>query len=266
MARIIAHRGFAGAAPENTVAATCFAAKHGADLVEIDAMPTADGRVVAFHDDRLDNQGDSRGITDKTGIVWETPYDEIREATVLGTGERIPLLSEICRAVPEGTGLNVELKQCGIDDIVRGTIPDESIRDERVALWKPFVRDVLAILDEFDHEVLFSSFAEGALAALKEEAPDATLAPLVVDQLDVGIELARRYEAAAIHPSFNAFGPSENTRSTGESTRIACLQREGYDVNVWTIESWYRMRRLDSIGVDGLIVDYPGLDGWKYDG
>jgi glycerophosphoryl diester phosphodiesterase len=44
--RVIAHRGFSGAAPENTIAAVRAAIEIGADMVEIDVTMTADEHVV----------------------------------------------------------------------------------------------------------------------------------------------------------------------------------------------------------------------------
>ena len=71
---IIAHRGFAGQFPENTVGAVRAASGVGprgvpdawaADVIEIDAVPTADGTVVAFHDSELSGRdgGESSGGT-----------------------------------------------------------------------------------------------------------------------------------------------------------------------------------------------------------
>ncbi|MFC7172752.1 glycerophosphodiester phosphodiesterase [Haloplanus litoreus] len=53
MPSVIAHRGFAGINPENTVAAVRMAADR-ADSVEVDVVACADGTPVVFHDARLD--------------------------------------------------------------------------------------------------------------------------------------------------------------------------------------------------------------------
>ena len=47
---VIAHRGAAGSAPENTLASIELAVEHGADMVEIDVQETADGEIVVVHD------------------------------------------------------------------------------------------------------------------------------------------------------------------------------------------------------------------------
>ncbi len=260
MTRIIAHRGYAGVAPENTVSSVHFAADRGADLVEVDTMPSADGRAVVFHDSRLDDQEGNRGVTDRTGVVWETPFAELVEAQVLDSGEHIPALSEVVRTLPDGVGLNIELKHCGAPTIITGRVLTSHERDERMAQWEPFVRTVLDVLDEFSGEVLFSSFAEGALAALRAQAPDAQLAPIVADRLDVAFELADRYEATAVHPSMDAFGVT--LPEPVDPIPVQRAHDAGYAVNVWTIETWYQAAQLRGIGVDGLITEYPGLTTW----
>lgn len=51
---VIAHRGWSGRYPENTLAAIQAALRLGVDMVEIDVHETKDGQLVVFHDYRLD--------------------------------------------------------------------------------------------------------------------------------------------------------------------------------------------------------------------
>ena len=51
---IIAHRGFSAQYPENTLVAVRAALDLGVDYVEIDVQETRDGKLVVFHDYRLD--------------------------------------------------------------------------------------------------------------------------------------------------------------------------------------------------------------------
>ncbi|MCG3147558.1 MAG: Glycerophosphodiester phosphodiesterase [Verrucomicrobiae bacterium] len=53
MTQIIAHRGFSGRYPENTIPAIQAAIALGVDRVEIDIHETADGELIVFHDYRL---------------------------------------------------------------------------------------------------------------------------------------------------------------------------------------------------------------------
>jgi len=53
---LIAHRGGAGHAPENTLAAFAWAVEHGFREVELDVRLSRDGELVLFHDERLDGK------------------------------------------------------------------------------------------------------------------------------------------------------------------------------------------------------------------
>lgn len=258
--RLVAHRGFAGAFPENTVGAVRAAAAEGADLVEVDVRPSADGTVVVFHDDALDDRGDSRGITDGTGRVADVTRADLAAVEVLGSGERVPTLGDVLGALPDGVGVNVELKSNGGAPMAAGRAlaPDEVA--ERRAAWRPFVRDVVAVTDGFDGEVLFSSFHEGALAAVADVAPRAAVAPIPFDPAD-GLTVARRYDAAAVHPPLELLvgTPYADPERAGGTDVLAAAHAVGLDVNVWTIRTWHEAAAAVSAGADGLVADYPCL-------
>jgi glycerophosphoryl diester phosphodiesterase len=64
---IIAHRGFSGRYPENTLASVRAALQLGVDFVEIDVQETADRELIVFHDYRLNRICGVRGrVCDKT--------------------------------------------------------------------------------------------------------------------------------------------------------------------------------------------------------
>lgn len=132
MPRLIAHRGFAGRYPENTLTAFRAAAADAA-MVELDVRRCLTGEAVVIHDARLDR------VTDRTGRVDATPYEALADADVLGTGEGVPLLSDAFEVLPTEVGINVELK---------------TPRATEAAL------DVAAT---YDHEVIVSSFDPNTL-------------------------------------------------------------------------------------------------------
>jgi len=224
----------------------------GADAVEIDVQPTGDGDVVVFHDRRLDGQAGTSGLTDRTGVVWEQSTADVTAARVLGTDERVPLLADVLSAVPETATVNVELKNPGSDNVRPGEALDNSGRAAARDRWEPFVDAVLTVTDRFDHDVLFSSFCEGALAALDGYRPAATLATLVAPNCaDAGETVARRYDVDAIHPPIDML-------STHSTLGAAATDLDA-DCNVWTVQSWTDARDALAAGADGIIADYPGL-------
>lgn len=58
---IIAHRGASRESPENSTAARVAAAESGANAVEFDVVPSADGVLVVMHDDTLNRTSDCSG-------------------------------------------------------------------------------------------------------------------------------------------------------------------------------------------------------------
>ncbi|RQG97406.1 glycerophosphodiester phosphodiesterase [Natrarchaeobius oligotrophus] len=269
---VVAHRGYAGIAPENTIGAAVRAAEYDETaMIEVDVQPAAYGTPVVVHDERLETERDGRPLTDVDGLVRETSLEALEEAQVLGTDESVPTLSALLSAVSPTVGVNVELKNPGVADLR----PDESLesdeRDRRRELWRPFVERVVEDCRDFDGEILFSSFCEGAIAALREVAPEYAAAPLVWGDLAAGLEIARRYDCEAIHPPRNAIADTAlaATEYAGvpacepEIDVLALAHEEGRAVNVWTVERWRSFAELADAGVDGIIAEYPGLGAFS---
>ena len=104
---LIAHRGlFGDGTPENTLAAFARAAERGYGIA-LDVQLTADSRLVVFHDATLGRMfGANKKFSDLT-------YDELKEYTFPGTGERVPLFEEVLRTVGGRSPLIIEVKSYG---------------------------------------------------------------------------------------------------------------------------------------------------------
>ncbi|XVH33356.1 glycerophosphodiester phosphodiesterase family protein (plasmid) [Haloferacaceae archaeon DSL9] len=256
---IVAHRGFAGKYPENTVAAAQGSARDGADMIEIDVMPCADGEVVVFHDDGLsERDGGARGLTDADGLVWETDCETVLNAEVLESGETVPTLHEVLEAIPASLDVNIEMKNPGSEDLLAGNLGCEELRTQE-ELWRPFVQDVLEIADEYQNEILVSSFYEAALSTTRETDPSTPIAFLFSSDIEEGLAVTREYDAEAIHPSHTLIEGTPFYDGESDVNLVETAHDEGVDVNVWTINTWYEATQLANAGVDGLIVDYPDL-------
>ena len=264
---VIAHRGYAGVEPENTIGAALGAAdRDETAMIELDVQPAACGTPVVIHDDRLDGTRGGRPLTDGSGLVWETDLETLQETRVLSTDETVPTLAAFLGAIPETIGVNVELKNPGTADLRFAECLDPDGRDDRRAVWEPFVDRVVQVCDDFGGEVLFSSFCEGALAAIRNVAPDYAAATLVWDDLDAGFEITRRYDCEAIHPPRNAIAGTGLASTAYARFRdepaidvVETTHEEGRTVNVWTVRTWQQFAQLAGAGVDGIVADYPGL-------
>jgi glycerophosphoryl diester phosphodiesterase len=93
--RVIAHRGFSGVAPENTLVAIRRGIEIGADMAEIDVTLSKDGYVVVIHDETLDR------TTNGTGPVSDATLEELQRLDAGSwfapefAGEKIPTLGEV---------------------------------------------------------------------------------------------------------------------------------------------------------------------------
>jgi len=239
--RELAHRGFAGVAPENTLAAVESAVGR-ADGVEVDVQPASDGTPVVFHDHRLGDGGDdARGVTDGSGFVWDATPDGLAALDVLGSGEGVPTLAAVADAVPADTVLHVELKSPGVQTTIGESGPTA---DE----WRPFVRRVATVLADADSPVVYSSFFDGALAAARDAAPGTPRAALCLDP-GRGLDRACEHDCDALHPPVDTVDAALVERAHGGNRAV----------NAWTVETWREAQTCREAGADGVITDYPGV-------
>ena len=71
--KVMAHRGYSGVYPENTMLSFREAVKVGCDAIEMDVHETRDGRLVVIHDERLDR------TTDGSGRVCDHSFAELQQ-------------------------------------------------------------------------------------------------------------------------------------------------------------------------------------------
>ena len=263
---VIAHRGFAGVYPENTVGAVRLSAD-SADMIEIDIMPTAEGDVVVFHDERLSSRdGGERGLTDTSGVVWETSTEEVLTAEVLESGETVPLLRDVMDAIPTDVGVNIEFKNPGSFDLRFADALCKEELERQKDIWRPFTEDALTIASEYEHTILVSSFYEAALATVRAFDPSIPVAFLFWDSIEEGLTVTRRYDCEAVHPPYNMiqdtpfFEDEYYTKGPfADVDLVAIAHDENRAVNAFTLDTWYQAEQLTAAGVDGLIANYPSL-------
>lgn len=100
---IIAHRGAAYHAPENSLAAFEEAIRRGADRLECDLHITRDGVPVVCHDPT------TKRTTDHDLEIKTSTLDELRAAR-MSNGEALPTFEELCEFVSGRVPLDVEIK------------------------------------------------------------------------------------------------------------------------------------------------------------
>ncbi len=112
---VIGHRGAAGLAPENTLAAFSRAIDLGSDLVEVDVQVTSDGVAIAMHDEDL------KGVAGLDINVRSSTYERLSSIRI--RGEAIPRLEDVLRLCVDKVGILVEIKVPGdemhVIDVIR---------------------------------------------------------------------------------------------------------------------------------------------------
>jgi glycerophosphoryl diester phosphodiesterase len=98
----IGHRGAAGHAPENTVAAIRKGIALGVDFVEIDVRRTSNGGLVVLHDETVNRTTNGKGRVDRLSL------QEVKKFNA-GNGEHIPTLEEVLKVATGVAGLMLEL-------------------------------------------------------------------------------------------------------------------------------------------------------------
>jgi glycerophosphoryl diester phosphodiesterase len=196
--------------------------------VETDVHATADGVLVAFHDDTLDR------VTDRTGRIAELPWSEVHRARVDGR-EPIPLLADLLGTWPH-LRVNIDPK----DDRAVGPLTE--------------VIESAGAIDR----VCVGSFSDDRLADLTARlGPDlcSSLGPRAVAALRLGTDdhvIPRHARCVQVPPRI---GEVEIV----DASFVATAHSRALQVHVWTIDDPAEMDRLLDLGVDGLMTDQPAV-------
>lgn len=233
MAKNIAHRGFSGRYPENTLLAFEKALEAGAEGIEFDVHLTKDGQLVIIHDELLDR------TTDGKGLVTNHTLEELRRLDasagfkgVYGVN-RIPTLEEYFRLI-EGREVftNIELKT-GI-------------------IWYPGIEEkTLAVIDRFGRrkDTVISSFNHFSILRMKELAPDLACGFLEESRIIAPAAYCVKHGIECWHPL--CFDMTEDV--------VRELKSAGIRINAWMVDRREEMEDMLRKGVDGVITNYPDL-------
>jgi len=239
---LIAHRGGAGLAPENTLAAFYSAVSQWeADVLELDLRTTRDGELVVFHDSTVDR------TTNGTGLVAEMSFEQLRDLdaghhftdpegdpSYRGRGVRVPSFREVLNAFP-GQRINAELKE--------------------PAAAKPFLR-VVSECRAVDR-VLLASIHEGHRTGIRDIYPGPQSASR--SEIFRFWALGRSGLGRWADPKVDVLQLPEYSHGVHLVTRrnVELAHRVNTPVHVWTVNEVSDMHRMMDLGVDGIMSDRP---------
>ena len=231
--RVLAHRGLATEAPENTLLAFAAAVGIGITHLETDVHVSADGVAVVAHDPDLSRVGGADTRVDQLTVRELAELD-------LGDGQHMPTLAEALDGFPDAF-FNIDLKTM---DAVAPTV------------------DAISAVRAQDR-VLLTSFSERRRRAAMRLLPDvATSAsgPRFAAALLASVVRGGPVVRAALRGLHAVQIPE---RALGLDTvtpaRIRAFHAAGVEVHVWTINDADTMRTLLERGVDGIVTDRADL-------
>lgn len=231
--RVLAHRGLALEAPENTLLAFAKAAAVGADYLETDVHVSSDGVAVVSHDPSLAR------LASRKADVAQLTMAELRRIE-LGYGQGFASLEETLDAFPD-LRFNIDVK---VEGAVAPTVA--AIQRTRAA-----------------PRVLLTSFSDARRLRLAALVPDA-----VTSAGRAGVIRSRltafRGTRARIAETLRGAAALQIPERVGSvrlvtAAFVESVHRSGAEVHVWTVNDPADMERLLDLGVDGLVTDRADL-------
>ena len=222
---IIAHQGYGSQHSNRMLQALSAATAAQVEMIEIDVHETRDGRFIVHHDDAIQcGSPEWRHMT----------YSQLQQFE--NHHERAPLLSD-CLKVIGSTPVDIEIKSY-ID-------ANRFVRELRKLFPSPG-----SVISSADYHVLRHLHIRGIEMPLVLILAISHRRSIRQNAMNALLCLAPRrlpqfLEGAAIH------------HCLAHKRLIYNLQRKGKKVFVWTVDKKEEMKKFISLGVDGIITNYP---------
>ncbi len=234
--RVIAHRGFSGKAPENTLSAFQKAIEIGADMFELDVLLSRDGKLVVIHDATLDRTSNGTGKVADYSLAELSELDAGTWFSAEFEGEPIPTLEEVLKLAKEKILVNIEIKTEAVTNEAGGGIVEKALDLVRAS--------------GMGDQVVISSFDPRALAQARELDPGIHTASLFNRRLQKGMSPREVMDEVGSR-GFNLSHKIVNASIVEECHAV------GRPVAVYTVNEVEKMKELLELGVDALFTDYP---------
>jgi len=260
------HRGSRGLMPENTIPAMKKGLDLGADVLEIDVVISKDKKVLVSHDPVMNSEislkpsGDTVSKEEqKKLILYGMNYAEIRKYDVgskhhheFPQQQNFPAYKPLFAELIDSTdayarekgmkppSYNIEIKSNPATDGINQPPPQEFV-DLVVEICKS--KDLFGRMN-------IQSFDPRPLQLIHKQYPDITLAYLTMNLKSMEENLATLgFKPAIYSPNYKTV--------TKESVKYC--HDNGIKIIPWTINTKEEIEAIRSLGVDGIISDYPNL-------
>ena len=230
--RIIGHRGARGEAPENTLGGFQYIHDLGIQAVEFDVRQLKDGELIIMHDDNfLRTTGTNQALYDLNSHQLEA----YNQAHIWMDWEKqlTPTLRQTLSIIHDFEHIEVEVKEVA-------TIFDA----------EKLVLELQKQFHGFEQTAVITSFDLKIHQALKQQYSIFKRGLLVEDNIQyLAIEQALELGCCQIG-WMNQLASDDMIQAT---------QQAHLDISVWTVNEVERAKHLQSLGIDGLITDFPKM-------
>jgi len=220
----IAHRGFSGKYPENTILAFEKAIDAGADIIEFDVTLSADDQMVVFHD------GSTKRFTGKMTPIEELTLKEIQSID-MGAGQKIPTLEHVLDKCAGRIGMNIHMKQSGYicERVVELCKKANNLEQIFLALSKK--DDILQIKEKYPDVWICSLYKQDSIDMVEANA-------------DLGVKLLQ---------------PCAVTLRLTQENMVEKAKKAGMVMGVFSANTFAEYRWLSNLGVGGILTDFPDM-------
>jgi glycerophosphoryl diester phosphodiesterase len=235
MVKVIGHRGASEDAPENTLSSVKESFKQGSDGVEIDIRLTKDNHVVCIHDKN------SLRTSGEFLIISETKLNALKKLDVGSwkskkwKNERIPLLEEVLKVIPDKKEIFIEVKT--------GT---EIIEP----LIKVLNRSNINLSD-----VSIISFNREVIKKIKTRMSEITGNLLIAFDPEVNLEQG----LGDLLKSINADGVGAQNHQNLNSSLVKEVHNLRKKIHVWTVNDQEEANKFELMGINSITTNRPKL-------
>jgi glycerophosphoryl diester phosphodiesterase len=217
---VIAHRGVAAEAPENTLPAIKRAIELGCAMAEVDVRYTSDGALVLVHDETLDRTTDGSGRVSEKTLADLRRLDAGRSAGPAFRATRIPTLDEAVRLARGRIQLYLDLKERDPLPVVRAV---EKLEARSLVFYRPYTYTALRqILSESPSSRVLVDLGDWAqapafLAAVRGSFPTACLSSDWANWTPPAVAEARRQGLTTL---VNVLGPADTPENLRRAVEL----------------------------------------------
>lgn len=222
-----AHRGASEYAPENTMAAFKKAFQIGSNGIELDLQRTKDGKIVIFHDNKIDEKSNG------TGKISDYTYKELLEFD-FGSwfskefeNEKIVLFDDFMKEVSDkNLVLAIELKEEGIE------------------------KETLEIINKYcnKNNIFITSFIYNALLNIRKLDKNIKIGWLIKEDIN------EKNILELIKISGNQICPPASLVS---EKGIELARKREISVRLWGVSNEKIMQKVYNLDIDGMTVNFP---------